>query len=96
VDFLQFMLRLATDLIRSRATLVAENALLRQQLVVAQRKGAWRRSEVATTAVGLGIPEAASATGIASRKSRAGHLPGVIQGNTFDKVSTSARRKPAG
>lgn len=32
------MLRLAVDLLRSRAKLVAENALLRQQLIVAQRR----------------------------------------------------------
>jgi hypothetical protein len=38
VDVLWFVLRLAADLLRSRAALVAENALLPQQLIVAQRK----------------------------------------------------------
>jgi putative transposase len=38
LEFLRFVLRLAVDLLRSRAELVAENALLRQQLIVAQRK----------------------------------------------------------
>src|SRR5580704_12986997 len=38
LEFLRFVLRLAVDLLRSRAELLAENALLRQQLIVAQRK----------------------------------------------------------
>jgi hypothetical protein len=33
-----FLLRLAADLLRSRAGLVAENARLRQELIVAPRK----------------------------------------------------------
>jgi hypothetical protein len=37
-DVPRFALRLALDLLRSRVELVAENALLRQQLIVAQRK----------------------------------------------------------
>jgi putative transposase len=42
VDFFRFVLGLAADLVRSHAELVAENALLRQQLIVAQRKIAGR------------------------------------------------------
>jgi putative transposase len=38
IDVLRFVLRLAVDLLRSRSALIAENALLRQQLIVARRK----------------------------------------------------------
>jgi hypothetical protein len=38
IDVLWFVVRLAADLFRSRVELVAENALLRNQLIVAQRK----------------------------------------------------------
>ena len=44
LEFLRFILRLAVDLLRSRAELVAENALLRQQLIVAQRRS-WAVSD---------------------------------------------------
>ena len=42
IDFLRLVAGLVTDLVRGRAVLVAENALLRQQLIVAQRKIAGR------------------------------------------------------
>ena len=42
MDFLRFASGLAADLVRGRAGLVAENALLRQQLIVAERKVAGR------------------------------------------------------
>ena len=42
VDVLRFVVGLAADVLRRRAGLVAENALLRQQLIVAQRKIAGR------------------------------------------------------
>jgi hypothetical protein len=42
VDVLRFVLKLAADLLRSRAELVAENALLRQLLIFARRKIAGR------------------------------------------------------
>ncbi len=38
IDFLRFARDLVTDLLRSRLSLVGENALLRQQLIVAERK----------------------------------------------------------
>jgi len=37
-DVLRFVVGLAADVVRGHAALVAENALLRQQLIVAQRK----------------------------------------------------------
>ena len=42
IDFLQFVAGLVADLVRGHAVLVADNALLRQQLIVAQRKIAGR------------------------------------------------------
>ncbi len=42
IDVLRFVVGLAADIVRGRAGLVAENALLRQQLIVAQRKIAGR------------------------------------------------------
>ena len=42
IDFLRLVAELVTDLVRGHAVLVAENALLRQQLIVAQRKIAGR------------------------------------------------------
>jgi hypothetical protein len=42
IDVLRFVVGLAADVVRRRADLVAENALLRQQLIVAQRKLAGR------------------------------------------------------
>jgi len=42
IDVLRFVVGLAVDVVRGRAGLVAENALLRQQLIVAQRKIAGR------------------------------------------------------
>jgi hypothetical protein len=42
IDVLRFLVGLAADVVRRRAGLVAENALLRQQLIVAQRKLAGR------------------------------------------------------
>ena len=41
-DFLRFVSGMAADLVRRRVDLVAENALLRQQLIVAERKLAGR------------------------------------------------------
>jgi putative transposase len=41
-DVLRFVVGLTADIVRRRAGLVAENALLRQQLIVAQRKIAGR------------------------------------------------------
>jgi hypothetical protein len=38
IDLLRFVSGLATDLVRRRVELVAKNALLRQQLVAAERK----------------------------------------------------------
>ena len=38
IDLLRFVSGLAADLVRRRVELVAENALLRQQLIVAKRK----------------------------------------------------------
>jgi len=38
IDLLRFVFGLAADLVRRRVELVAENALLRQQLIVAERK----------------------------------------------------------
>src|SRR5438132_10902168 len=38
IDLLRFVFGLAADLVRRRVELVAENALLRQQLIVAKRK----------------------------------------------------------
>ena len=43
IDLLRFVFGLAADLVRRRVELVAENALLRQQLIVAKRKLAARR-----------------------------------------------------
>jgi hypothetical protein len=40
IDLLRFVSGLAADLVRRRVELVAENALLRQQLIVAKRNGA--------------------------------------------------------
>src|SRR5205807_7548478 len=42
IDLLRFVCGLAVDLTRRRAELVAENALLRQQVIVAERKVAGR------------------------------------------------------
>ena len=42
IDMLRFVVGLAADIVRGRAGLVAENALLRQQLIVAQPKIAGR------------------------------------------------------
>src|SRR2546427_361893 len=42
IDVLRFVVGLAADVVRGHAGLVAENALLRQQLIVAQRKIAGR------------------------------------------------------
>ncbi len=42
IEVLRFVVGLAADVVRRRAGLVAENALLRQQLIVAQRKIAGR------------------------------------------------------
>src|SRR5437667_10907095 len=42
IDLLRFVFGLAVDLVRRRAELVAENALLRQQLIAAERKIAGR------------------------------------------------------
>lgn len=42
IDLLRFVLGLAADLVRRRGELVAENVLLRQQLIVAHRKIAGR------------------------------------------------------
>jgi len=38
IDFLRFVSGLLADLVRPRVELVAENVLLRQQLIVAERK----------------------------------------------------------
>jgi len=38
IDCLRFVFGLAVDLVRRRVELVAENALLRQQLIAAERK----------------------------------------------------------
>jgi len=38
IDLLRFVYELAADLVRRRIELVAENALLRQQLIAAERK----------------------------------------------------------
>jgi hypothetical protein len=38
LDLLRYVRGLVADLVRSRATLLAENAMLRQQLIVAERK----------------------------------------------------------
>ena len=57
IDFLRFVSGLAADLVRRRGELVAENALLRQQLIVARRKIAgrvrwapWQRFTIALAA----------------------------------------------
>src|SRR5256712_6035966 len=57
IDLLRFVLRLAVDLVRRRVDLVAENALLRQQLIAAERKLAgrvrwkpWQRFTIALAA----------------------------------------------
>src|SRR6266566_4587707 len=42
IEVLRFVVGVAADVVRRRAGLVAENALLRQQLIVAQRKMAGR------------------------------------------------------
>jgi len=42
IDLLRFVCGLAVDLVRHRVELVAENALLRQQLIAAERKVAGR------------------------------------------------------
>jgi hypothetical protein len=42
IDVVRFAVGLAVDVVRRRAGLVAENALLRQQLIVAQRTIAGR------------------------------------------------------
>jgi hypothetical protein len=42
IDLLRFLGGLFADVVRRRVSLVAENALLRQQLIVAQRKIAGR------------------------------------------------------
>ena len=42
IDVLRFVIGLAADVVRCRAGLVAENVLLRQQLIAAQRKIAGR------------------------------------------------------
>jgi len=42
IDLLRFVSGMAADLVRRRVELVAENALLRQQLIVAKRKIAGR------------------------------------------------------
>src|SRR6266403_1339342 len=42
IDLLRFVFGLAADLVRRRVELVADNALLRQQLIVAKRKVAGR------------------------------------------------------
>ena len=53
IDLLRFLSGLAADLVRRRAELVAENAFLRQQLIVAHRKitGRARWAVLATNAV---------------------------------------------
>jgi hypothetical protein len=38
IDLVRYLKGLAVDLLRGRAALIAENALLRQQLIVAERK----------------------------------------------------------
>ena len=38
IDFVRFVRGLIADLVRPRIRLIAENALLRQQLIVAERK----------------------------------------------------------
>ena len=38
IDFVRFVRALMVDLVRPHARLIAENALLRQQLIVAERK----------------------------------------------------------
>jgi hypothetical protein len=45
-DLVRFLAALAADLLRGRAGLVAENALLRQQLIVAERKLVGRAREL--------------------------------------------------
>jgi hypothetical protein len=57
IDLLRFAFGLVADLVRARAELLAENALLRQQLIAAQRKirgrarwSPWQRSTVAVAA----------------------------------------------
>src|SRR5207302_1728711 len=57
IDLLRFVFGLAADLVRRRVELVAENALLRQQLIVAKRKVAgrvrwtpWQRFTIALAA----------------------------------------------
>jgi hypothetical protein len=45
IEVLRFLAGLAADVVRRRAGLVAENALLRQQLIVTQRKIAGRPVE---------------------------------------------------
>jgi hypothetical protein len=48
IDVIRFVAGLAADLLRARAGLVAENALLRQQLIVAERKLVGRAPVLAT------------------------------------------------
>lgn len=40
IDLVRYLAGLAADLLRGRSALIAENALLRQQLIVAERNGA--------------------------------------------------------
>lgn len=85
IDLLRFVSGLAADLARRRVELVAENALLRQQLIVAKRKLAgrvqwtpWQRfTIVLASRVGrLGVEQPCSSSpraffvGIARRRER--------------------------
>jgi hypothetical protein len=59
IELVQYLAGLAAELLRGRAALIAENALLRQQLIVAERKLAgrvrwapWQRSAGSTMTTG--------------------------------------------
>src|SRR5260370_5593967 len=58
IDLLRFVSELAADLVRRHGELIAENALLRQQLIVAHRKVAGRPAELVDQDSGARSPRA--------------------------------------
>jgi hypothetical protein len=68
VDLLRFGLGLVADLVRGRAALLAENAMIRQQLIAAQRKIHVRvRARIRLSPISNPFPDRPSFKGASSR-----------------------------
>ena len=96
LDVLRFVVRLAADVVRRRAGLVAENALLRPKLIVAQRKIAGRGRWAPWLRFTMGSPHAWRRRGATPRcsSSRRPSSAGTGQAYSGDAGSSTRRSHP--